>query len=83
MLTSYTRGALLSLPGAQAVTPEALNQIADDTLFARVDAVLTPADDEDAPRRAALAPFVTKALALRVWKRIDALKKRGACAIAE
>ena len=70
----------------QEVTPKSLNEMPDEGangLFARIDAVLATADAADADARPRVAPFVTKALALRVHNRIADLRKQGACALSK
>ena len=69
------RGARAPVALVQAVTAAALNETNDAELFARVDAVVATAGDEAAARRTALAPFVTNALALRVYNYAQTLRK--------
>eukprot|EP00966_Prymnesium_polylepis_P005896 134899-Prymnesium_polylepis.1 len=57
----------------QVVTPEQLNQMTETELVARAAAALTAADDASAARRPAAAPFVTLALALRVYNHVQSL----------
>lgn len=66
----------------QAATPKSLNALDDDELFERIDATLQ-SDDSDAPQRTALAPFMTKGLALRIHNRVQDLENEGTCSIGE
>ncbi|KOO26259.1 hypothetical protein Ctob_008306, partial [Chrysochromulina tobinii] len=54
----------------KATTPENLNQTSDEDLFSCVEAVLSTANATDAARSAVLAPFVTNALALRIYNQL-------------
>ena len=64
---------------AQATTPENLNQTSDEDLFSRVEAVLSTVNATDAARRAVLAPFVTNALALRIYNHVQERVNDGTC----
>jgi len=64
------------------VTPEQLNQMTETELVARAAAALTAADDASAARRPAAAPFVTLALALRVYNHVQSLVNAGTCSMS-
>jgi hypothetical protein len=67
------------LSRAQATTPENLNRTSDEDLFSRVEAVLSTVNATDAVRRAVLAPFVTNALALRIYNHVQERVNDGTC----
>jgi hypothetical protein len=67
------------LSRGQATTPENLNQTSNEDLFSRVEAVLSTVNATDAARRAVLAPFVTNALALRIYNHLQERVNVGTC----
>lgn len=67
------------LSRAQATKPENLNQTSNEDLFSRVEAVLSTVNATDAARRAVLAPFVTNALALRIYNHLQERVNDGTC----
>ena len=67
------------LSRGQATTPENLNQTSNEDLFSRVEAVLSTVNATDAARRAVLAPFVTNALALRIYNHLQERVNDGTC----
>lgn len=63
------------------MTPEILNLTSDDDLFSLVDSVVSTADP-NAAQRPILAPFVTNALALRVYNRAQTLVNTSRCELS-